>query len=131
MPEAVDLVVDRRVLLYIGVGGGKVRLGLVVVVVGDEVLDPVLREQVLQLRRELGRQRFVGLDDERRALDRLDRPSHRGGLSAPGDAEQRLVSLAGEHAVSEGANSRRLVASRLEGRDHLERRHLKQGSDAV
>ena len=41
--EPVDLVVDRRVLLDVGVARGEVGLGLVVVVVGDEVLDPVVR----------------------------------------------------------------------------------------
>ena len=40
--QPVDLVVDRRVLLDVGVAGGDVRLGLVVVVVADEVLDAVL-----------------------------------------------------------------------------------------
>ena len=39
--QAVDLVVDRRVLLDVEVLRGDVRLGLVVVVVGDEVLDRV------------------------------------------------------------------------------------------
>ena len=46
VPEAVDLVVDGRVLLYIGVRRRQVRLGLVVVVVRDEELDAVLREEV-------------------------------------------------------------------------------------
>ena len=39
VPQPVDLVVDRRVLLDVGVGRRDVRLGLVVVVVRDEVLD--------------------------------------------------------------------------------------------
>ncbi len=56
MAEAVDLVVDGRVLLYVGVGRREVRLGLVVVVVGDEELDPVLREEVPQLGGQLGGQ---------------------------------------------------------------------------
>ncbi len=41
--EPIDLVVDRRVLLDVGVARGDVGLGLVVVVVADEVLDPVVR----------------------------------------------------------------------------------------
>src|SRR5215210_3940400 len=48
-PQPVDLVVDRRVLLDVGVGGGEVGLGLVVVVVGDEVLDPVLGKELTEL----------------------------------------------------------------------------------
>ena len=41
----VDLVVDRRVLLDVRVGRRDVRLGLVVVVVADEVADGVLGEE--------------------------------------------------------------------------------------
>jgi hypothetical protein len=44
--QPVDLVVDRRVLLDVGVARGHVGLGLVVVVVADEVLDPVVGEEL-------------------------------------------------------------------------------------
>ena len=40
--QLVDLVVDVGVLVDVGVGARDVRLGLVVVVVGDEVLDGVV-----------------------------------------------------------------------------------------
>jgi len=50
----VDLVVDERVLLDVGVRLRDVGLGLVVVVVGDEVLDRVLREERLELSVQLG-----------------------------------------------------------------------------
>ena len=49
VPQPVDLVVDGRVLLDVGVGGGEVRLWLVIVVIRDEVLDPVVREEAPQL----------------------------------------------------------------------------------
>ena len=45
--HAVDLLVDRRFLLDVGVGARDVGLGLVVVVVGDEILDRVVREERL------------------------------------------------------------------------------------
>ena len=60
MPEAVDLVVDRRVLLDVGVAGGDVGLGLVVVVVGHEILDPVAREELAELVGQLGGEGLVG-----------------------------------------------------------------------
>ena len=47
MAEALDLVVDRRVLLDVGVGLRDIGLWLVVVVIGDEVLDGVAREELL------------------------------------------------------------------------------------
>ena len=128
MTEAVDLVVDRRVLLDVGVGRREVGLGLVVVVVGDEELDPVLREELPQLRGELGGQRLVGLDDQGRALDLLDRPGDRGGLPAPGDALEGLVPVATLHPVDQGGDRRRLVTGGLEGGDDLEGGHLGDGT---
>ena len=56
----VDLVVDERVLLDIGVRLRDVGLRLVVVVVGDEVLGRILREEALELAVELGGQGLVG-----------------------------------------------------------------------
>ncbi len=100
--EPVDLVVDRRVLLDVGVRRRQVRLGLVVVVVGDEELDPVLREELAQLRGELGGQRLVRLDDERGPLDLLDHPGDGGRLARPGDALERLVAVAAADALGQG-----------------------------
>ena len=53
--QLVDLLVDVRVLGDVGVGARDVRLGLVVVVVGDEVLDGVLGEELLELASRAGR----------------------------------------------------------------------------
>jgi hypothetical protein len=47
--QPLDLLVDRGVLLYIGIGLRDVRLGLVVVVVGDEVFDRVVGQQLAEL----------------------------------------------------------------------------------
>ena len=49
VPHLVDLLVDRGVLLDEGVGLRKVGFGLVVVVIGDEVLDRVVGEEILEL----------------------------------------------------------------------------------
>ncbi len=68
MAHAVDLFVDGGILLDIGVGARDIGFRLVVVVIGDEILDRVLREEVLHLRVELGRQRLVRREDEGRAL---------------------------------------------------------------
>ena len=67
MAQPVDLLVDRRVLLDVEVLRRDVGLGLVVVVVGDEVLDRVRREVRPELVAELRRQRLVVRDDQRRA----------------------------------------------------------------
>ncbi len=123
VPQPVDLVVDGRVLLYIGVGGRQVSLGLVVVVVGDEELDPVLGEQVPQLGGELGGQRLVRFDDEGGSLDLLDHPGDRGRLARSGDALQGLVAVSALDALDELGDGPGLVARGLEGGDHLELGH--------
>jgi hypothetical protein len=66
----LDVVVDRGVLLDEGIGGRHVGLGLVVVVVGDEVLDRVVREELLELPVELRREGLVVGHDDRRPLQR-------------------------------------------------------------
>ena len=91
--QAVDLVVDRGVLLDVEVLRGDVGLGLVVVVVGDEVLDRVLGEELAELVAELRGQRLVVGDHQAGPLDRRDRPRHGEGLAGPGRAEQRLEAL--------------------------------------
>ena len=57
--QLVDLVVARRVLLDVRVAARQVRLGLVVVEVGDEVLDRVVREELAELAVELRGERLV------------------------------------------------------------------------
>ena len=121
--QAVDLVVDRRVLLYVGVGRREVGLGLVVVVVRDEELDPVLGEQVPQLGAELGRQGLVRLDDESGALDLFDHPGDRGRLPGAGDALEGLVPVPSLRSLDERGDGSGLVAGGFEGGDDLEIGH--------
>ena len=110
--QPVDVVVPRRVLLDVEVGLRDVRLGLVVVVVRDEVLDRVVREELAELVAELRGERLVVRDHERRPLDLLDDPGHRRRLAGAGRAEQRLVALARTQPVRERRDRRRLVAGR-------------------
>jgi hypothetical protein len=81
MAQPVDLVVDRGVLIDIGIGLFDVGFGLVVIVIGDEVLDGIVGEQLLELLVELGGKRLIMRDDEGGLLDRLDGPAHRVGLA--------------------------------------------------
>ena len=119
--HAVDLLVDRRFLLDVGVGPRDVGLRLVVVVVGDEVLDRVLGEEALELAVELRGERLVGREDQRRALRRGDDIGHREGLARAGDAEQHLVALVRLDARHQLLDRGRLVALGLVVRDDLER----------
>ena len=88
--EAVDLLVGAGVLLDVGVAPRDVRFRLVVVVVGHEVLDRVMREELPKLPAELGGQGLVVRDHQRRlVMVRWSGQGHR--LAGAGRAEQDLV----------------------------------------
>ena len=93
VPEPLDLLVHRAVLLDVRVGLRDVRLGLVVVVIADEVLDGVVGEEAPELVGELRGQRLVGRHHDRRPLDPLDHVRDREGLAGPGGPQQRDVLL--------------------------------------
>src|SRR5439155_15459809 len=100
------------VLLDVEVGLRDVRLGLVVVVVRDEVLDSVPRKELAEFVAQLGGERLVVCDHERRPADLLDRPGHRRRLAGPGRADERLIALAGRKTVGEYLDRLRLVSGR-------------------
>ena len=83
--QPVDLLVDAGVLLNEGVRVGDICLRLIIVVVGDEILDSIVREKLLELRTELGGQRFVVRQHQRRTLHPFDDLGHGEGLAAAGD----------------------------------------------
>ena len=57
--EFVELIVDRRLFFNVEVAGRDVGFGLVVVVVGNEVLDGVVGEELFEFVVKLGRERLV------------------------------------------------------------------------
>ena len=121
--QPVDLVVARRVLLDVGVGARDVGLGLVEVVVGDEVLHGVLGEELAELRPELGRERLVRREHQRRTLLLGDDVGDREGLARPGDAEQDLLALALGQPAIERRDGGGLITGGFEGREQLEGGH--------
>ena len=130
MAEPVDLVVYRAVFFDIGVAGGDVRLGLVIVVVADEVLNPVLREYLPHLVGELGGEGLVGCQDQGGPLHSLDRPGDGRALAAARDAEQRLEPVSPENPFGQSFDGVGLVAGgRPLGHD-FERRHGGHGTGA-
>ena len=126
--EAVDLLVDRGVLLDVEVLRRDVRLGLVVVVVGDEVLDRVVREELAELVAELGGERLVVRDHERRPLDLLDRERHRRRLARSGDPEQGLKAVAVADPLREPGERGLLIGYRPVGRIDAEIGHMSEAS---
>ena len=106
---------------------GQVRLRLVVVEVADEVLDGVVREELPELAVELGGQRLVVGQDQRRPLVLLDGPRDRRRLARARGAQQRLVLHALAEAVGEALDGGRLVARGLEIGDEPEVGHGPSG----
>ena len=119
--QLIYLVIDRGVLLDVGVRRGDVGLRLVEVVVADEVADVVVREERLELARELRRQRLVVGDDERRLLHLLDDLGDRVRLARARRAQEDLRLLAVLDAGRELLDGLRLVAHRLKWRHDLKR----------
>ena len=113
--EAVDLLVDRGVLLNVCVRGRDVGLGLVIIVVADEVLHAAVGEEGLQFRAELGREGLVVGDNEGGPLDLLDDGGHRKRLAGAGHAEEHLGVHALLNAGREGLDGLGLVAGGLVG----------------
>ena len=122
-PQPRDVVVLGRVLLDVQVRLGHVRLGLVVVVVGDEVLDGVVREELPELVAELRGERLVVRDDQRRLLHLLDDPGHRRRLAGAGRPEDGLEPVARAQAGGDRLDRLRLVAGRHVGGGGLQRCH--------
>ena len=94
MAHPVDRLVHRAFLLDVGVRAGDIGLGLVIIVIGDEILDRIVGEEALELAVELRGEDLVRREHERRALQRLDHLGHGEGLARAGDAEQHLGLLA-------------------------------------
>src|SRR5215210_8977635 len=113
VPEAVDVLVDLGVLLDKRIRARDVRLGLVVVVVTNEVLDGVVGEEIGELAGKLRGERLVVRDDERGPAGLLDHARHRVGLPGPRNTEQGLGLQASIEARRELFYSLRLVAGRL------------------
>ena len=118
--QLVDLVVDAGVLLDVGVGRRDVGLGLVVVVVGDEVADRVVGKEALELVVELRGERLVGRDHQRWLVHVGDHVGHREGLARAGHAEQHLLTYAVAHVLRQCFDRGRLVALRTIAGDQSE-----------
>ena len=116
------MLVDRAVLLDEEIALRHVGLGLVVVVVADEVLHRVLRKEFAEFAVQLRRQRLVRRKHDGRAPQPRDHVRHREGLARAGDAEQRLVAQPVLDALDQLLDGRGLVAGRRIRLEQLERR---------
>ena len=123
-PQAVDLLVGGGVLGDIGVRVGDIGLGLVVVIVADEVFHGVVGEELLELRAELGRQGLVMGQHQGGPLDPLDDLGHGEGLAGAGDAQQHLLLQSVLDALRQGRDGLGLVAGGFIFRNDFKFRHI-------
>src|SRR5438445_10798007 len=112
MPQPLDLLVYGRVFLYVGVGRGDVGLGLVVVVVANEVLDGVVREALLDFVGELRAQGLVGSYHQGRSLDPFGHVSDRERLPRPRGTQEGNVLLTSGNGADELFYRLRLIPGR-------------------
>ncbi len=106
-------MVYGEVFLDVGVGGGDVGFGLVVVVVGYEVLDGVVGEEGLEFVVELRRECFVVAQDECGSLCLRDDVGYGECFAGACYAEECLVFVARVEAIDELPDGGGLVASGL------------------
>ena len=91
-----------------------IRLRLIVVIVGNEVVHRVLGEKFSILLRELGGERFIVCEHEGRLVVLRDDVRDRKRLTRTGHAEERLVAHTLLQPFLNGLNRLWLVARRLE-----------------
>ena len=108
--QHVDLLVDRRGLGDVGVADRNVGFRLVVVVIGNEVLNGVRGGELPQLVTELRRQSFVVGQHQRRTAGLGDDVGHREGLARARRPQQGLIALTAVHPLHQLLDRRRLVA---------------------
>ncbi len=89
----VDGLVDGGLLLDEGVGARHIGFGLVVVVVGDEILHRIMGKIRLELAVQLRRQGFVRRQDQSGTLNVFNHFRHGESLAGAGDSEENLVLL--------------------------------------
>ncbi len=109
MSHLVYMVIDVGIFLDIGICLWDVGLGLVVVIVTDEVFDGVMGEKVFQFAKQLCSQGLVGGNDQGGFLSTCYDVSHGEGLARPGDTEQDLVSQSFFDALRKGLDGMGLI----------------------
>ncbi len=111
-PHLFNVFVYRRILLDEGVRGRHIGLGLVVVVVGNEILDRVVRKEVPHFRIKLGGKGLVGGQHQGGALDTGDHVGDGEGLAGSRHPKQCLEGKPRLETLDQGLDRPRLVTGR-------------------
>ena len=92
-----------------------IRLRLIIVVVGHEILHRVVREKLAELGAKLGSKYFVMGEHQRRTVHTLDDIRHGEGLSGARNAQEHLLLIAALDALHQLVYRLGLVARGLVG----------------
>ncbi len=117
----LDMFVHRGIFLDKRVGAGNVGFRLVVVVVGDEILHRVFREELFHLTIQLRRQRFVRRENHRRTLEIGNDVGNGEGFARTGNPQQGLVRQPVLQPLFQATNSLGLIPGRTESRIQFKR----------
>ena len=118
--ELIEVIVFGGVFFDVDVAAWDVGLGLVVVVIGNEVVDGVVWEERFELFVELGGEGFVVREDEGGFVCLGDDIGHRESLAGAGGSEQARAFFTAVDRRDEGVDRVRLIAGGLEIADHFE-----------
>ncbi|MNW55503.1 hypothetical protein D3C74_331630 [compost metagenome] len=99
MAQLIYFFIYARIFLDVGVRGGNICLWLVVIVVADEVVYRIAGKKLLELARQLGGQRLVVRNNQRRPVQLGNHLCDGKGLPCTCRSQQRLVLLALPDAV--------------------------------
>ena len=86
--QLINLIIYRGILRYISVRLRHIRFRLIIIIVGDKILNGILREKFFHFSVQLPRQCLVVGNNQRRLIQRLNDICHRKGLSRTGHTQQ-------------------------------------------
>ena len=124
MSEPINLIINLRIFLNVGIATGDVGLRLIIIKITDEIMYLVVRKKLLKLRKQLCRQSLVVRQHQRRHIPPSNNIRHSKRLARPRHAQQRLLALTLLQTIHQLSNRRRLVAGRLVFGDEIKGAHI-------
>ncbi len=112
MAKPLDLVVYAHVLLDEGIRVRDIRLGLIIVVIGNEILHGIVGEKLPELAAELRGKSLVMRQHQRGPLQALYHLCHGISFSRARHAKQRLLGKSHFNSARQLFDSLRLVSGR-------------------
>ena len=107
------MFIDRRILFDKGIRSRHIGFGLVIIVVGDEILHRIMRKVFLHLPVKLCRECFIVRHDDRGAFELLNHVGDGKGFTGTGYTQQGLVHQAIIDALYQFFDRFRLISGGL------------------